>query len=72
MTAPELSRRRALLVLDKIDEILHWEQTKDRERDERFVELGQYLCEVRAGQFWRLEDLKSFDEYLQKRFPESR
>jgi hypothetical protein len=72
MTAPELNRRRALLVLDKIDEILHWEQTKDRERDERFVELGQYLCEVRAGQFWRLEDLKSFDEYLQKRFPESR
>jgi hypothetical protein len=72
MAAPELNRQRALIVLDKIDEILHWEQTKDRERDERFVELGQYLCEVRASQFWRLENLKSFDEYLQKRFPESR
>ena len=60
------------MVLDKIDEILAWEKTKERERDVRFVELGQYLCEVRAGQFWRLENLKSFDEFLEKRFPESR
>jgi len=72
MTAPELNRRRALVVLGKIDEILSWEQTKERERDRRFVELGQYLCEVRSGQYWRLENLKSFDEYLEKRFPESR
>jgi len=71
-TAPKLNRRRALLVLDKIDEILAWEKTKEQERDVRFVELGQYLCEVRAGQFWRLENLKSFDEFLEKRFPESR
>jgi len=70
--SPELNRRRALIVLDKIDEILAWDKTKDRERDERFVELGQYLCEVRAGQYWRLENLKSFDEFLEKRFPESR
>jgi hypothetical protein len=35
------------------------------------VELGRYLCEVRAGQYWRLENVKSFDEYLE-RFPESR
>ena len=69
---PNLDRRRALLVLDRIDEILSWEKTKDRERDVRFVELGQYLCEVRAGQYWRLEHLKSFDEFLEKRFPESR
>src|ERR1700733_6184775 len=69
---PKLDRRRALLVLDKIDEILAWEKTKDRERDVRFVELGQYLCEVRAKQYWRLENLKSFDEFLEKRFPESR
>jgi hypothetical protein len=70
--SPELNRRRALAVLGKIDEILSWEQTKDRECDERFVELGQYLCEVRAGQYWRLEYLKSFDEFLEKRFPDSR
>jgi hypothetical protein len=38
----------------------------------RFVELGEYLCEVRAKQYWRLEKLKSFDEFLEKRFPESR
>jgi hypothetical protein len=27
---------------------------------------------VRAGQYWRLERLKSFDEFLTMRFPESR
>jgi hypothetical protein len=70
--SPELNRRRASAILGKIDEILSWEQTKERECDQRFVELGQYLCEVRAGQYWRLENLKSFDEYLEKRFPESR
>jgi len=69
---PSLDRRRALLVLDKIDEILAWEKNKDQEKDVRFVDLGQYLCEVRAGQYWRLENLKSFDEFLEKRFPESR
>jgi hypothetical protein len=51
---------------------LHWEKSKEQERDVRFVELGQYLCEVRAGQYWRLENLKSFDEFLEKRFPDSR
>ena len=37
-----------------------------------FVELGQCLCEVRSKQYWRLETLKSFDEFLEKRFPGSR
>ena len=69
---PKLDRRRALFVLDKIDEILAWEREKERERDVRWVDLGRYLCEVRAGQYWRLENLKSFDEFLEKRFPESR
>jgi hypothetical protein len=69
---PKLDRRRALFVLTKIDEILAWEQRKDAERDTKFVELGKYLCEVRAGQYWRLENLKSFDEFLERRFPESR
>jgi len=54
------------MVLGKIDEIVAWDKTRDRERDERFVELGQYLCEVRAGQYWRLETLKSFDEFLKR------
>ena len=70
--APNLNRRRAMFVLTKIDEILAWEQRTETERDTRFVELGRYLCEVRAGQYWRLENLKSFDEFLEKRFPESR
>jgi hypothetical protein len=69
---PKLDRRRALIVLTKIDEILAWEQRKEAERDTKFVELGRYLCEVRAGQYWRLDNLKSFDEFLERRFPESR
>src|SRR5438034_3395973 len=69
---PKLNRRRAQFVLTKIDEILAWEQRKETEKDTRFVELGRYLCEVRAGQYWRLENLKSFDEFLERRFPESR
>jgi hypothetical protein len=69
---PKLNRKRALFVLTKIDEILAWEKQKEMERDTRFVELGRYLCEVRAGQYWRLENLSSFDEFLARRFPESR
>ena len=69
---PKLNKRRALFVLTKIDEILAWEQNKETERDTKFVELGRYLCEVRAGQYWRLENLKSFDDFLERRFPESR
>src|SRR5256884_676403 len=67
---PKLNRRRAMFVLTKIDEILMWEQRTESERDTRFVELGRYLCEVRAGQYWRLENLKSFDAFLERRFPE--
>jgi hypothetical protein len=70
--APELNRRRAAFVLGKIDEILSWEKIKEQEKDARFVELGEYLCEVRSKQYWRLEKLKSFDEFLEKRFPDSR
>jgi hypothetical protein len=69
---PKLDERRALFVLGKIDEILSWERTIELERDRRFVDLGRYLCEVRAGQYWRVENLKSFDEFLERKFPESR
>jgi len=69
---PKFNRSRAVFVLGKIDEILAWEQRKETERDTKFVELGRYLCEVRAGQYWRLERLKCFDEFLERRFPESR
>jgi hypothetical protein len=69
---PKLNRKRALFVLTKIDEILAWERRSEAERDTRFVELGRYLCEVRAGQYWQLEKLKSFDEFLARRFLESR
>jgi len=70
--SPEINHRRALIVLGKIDEILSWEKTKERQQDVHFVELGECLCEVRAKQYWRLEKLRSFDEFLEKRFPESR
>jgi hypothetical protein len=69
---PKFNRRRALFVLTKIDEILAWEQRRETERDTKFVELGRYLCEVRAGQYWRLENLSSFDAFLETRFPQSR
>src|SRR6266581_5018965 len=69
---PKLNRQRAQFVLTKIDEILAWEKRKEVEKDTRFVELGRYLCEVRASQYWRLENLKWFDEFLERSFPESR
>ena len=69
---PKLDEKRAQFVLTKIDQILDWEKQTEHERDTRFVELGRYLCEVRAGQYWRYQNLKSFDEYLQRKFPESR
>src|ERR1700760_2978914 len=69
---PKLNQKRALFVLTKIDEILAWERKSEAERDTRFVELGRYLCEVRAGQYWRLENLTSFNDYLAAKFPESR
>jgi hypothetical protein len=70
--APKLNERRALFVLGKIDEILSVERVTDRERDTRFIDLGRYLCEVRTGQYWRVDNLKSFDEFLDRKFPESR
>ena len=70
--APELNLKRAVFVLGKIDEILAWDKERIHERDLRFVDLGRYLCEVRAGQYWRLEKMKSFDDFLEKRFPDSR
>jgi len=69
---PKLNEKRARFVLSKIDQILAWEQQTEKERDTWFVELGRYLCEVRAGQYWRLENLSSFDDFLQRRFSESR
>jgi hypothetical protein len=61
-----------MFVLTQIDEILTWERHKEAERDTRFVELGRFLCEVRAGQYWRVENVKSFDEVLAIRFLQSR
>jgi hypothetical protein len=72
MATPEINHRRAAFVLGRINEILSWEKTKEQEKDVRFVELGEYLCEVRAKQYWRLEKLNSFDEFLEKRFVDSR
>ena len=65
--SPELDPRRARFVLGRIDEILTWEMAKEKERDVRFVELGEHLCEVRSKQYWRLEKLRSFEEFLGKR-----
>ena len=69
---PKLDPKRGHFVLSKVDEILAWEKAVEHQKDTRFVELGRYLCEIRAGQYWRLEKLNSFDHFLEKRFPESR
>ena len=47
---------------------LRWPRTTSRGN----VELGRYLCEVRAGQYWRVDNVRSFDEFLERKFPESR
>jgi hypothetical protein len=72
METPEINRKRASFVLGRIDEILSWDRAKEQEKDARFVELGEYLCEVRAKQYWRVEKLNSFEEFLQRRFADSR
>jgi len=59
-------------VLSRIDELLAQEKGLDQQRDVRFVELGEYLCEFRARQHWRLENFSSFDAFLESRFPGSR
>ncbi len=50
-----------------------WKRSRGKavetERDTKFVELGRYLCEVRAGRYWGLEEMNSFDEFLERRFP---
>ena len=69
MVTPEINHRRAVFVLGRIDEILSWEKSKEQEKDVRFVELGEYLCEVRGKQYWRLEHLNSFDEFLRNASP---
>ena len=72
MVTPEINHRRAVFVLGRIDEILSWEKTKEQEKDVRFVELGKYLCKVRAKQYWRLERVNSVDEFLERHFADSR
>ncbi len=69
---PKLNRQRAGYVIARIDEILESEKRSEKRRETYFVELGRHLCEVRAGQYWRVEGLHSFDEFLAKRFPGSR
>jgi hypothetical protein len=66
-----MDKARAQQVLDRIDEILRWEGKVDQQKDQRFAELGKYLCEVRNKGYWRL-GYKSFDHFLESRFPDSR
>ncbi len=66
-----MDKARAQQVLDRIDEILRWEEKVDQQKDQRFAELGKYLCEVRNKSYWRL-GYKSFDHFLEAKFPDSR
>ena len=53
--------KHAAFVRGKIDEILLVDRL--RERDLRFVDLGRYLCEVRAGQYFAFGQMESFDDF---------
>ncbi len=70
--SPKLSRKRALMLIARVDAILAREDRIGRERDRAFVEVGEALCEIRSRQHWRVETLASFDAFLEKRFPGSR
>ncbi len=66
-----MDKARAQAVLQKIDEILRWEARVDQQKDQRFAELGKYLCEVRNHNYWRL-GYRSFEQFLEAKFPDSR
>ena|SRR5215469_16421777 len=66
-----MDKARAQEVLARIDEILRWEQRLDQEKDQKFAELGNHLCEVRNQSYWRL-GYGSFEDYLEVKFPDSR
>jgi hypothetical protein len=66
-----MDKVRAQEVLARIDTILHWEQRTDQQKDQKFAELGKYLCEVRKQGYWRW-GYKSFEAYLGEKFPDSR
>ena len=66
-----MDKAKAQEVLTKIDEILRWEAKVDQQKDQRFAELGKYLCEVRNQGYWRL-GYKSFEHFLEVKFPDSR
>ena len=66
-----MDKARAQEVLKKIDEILRWEARVDEQKDQRFAELGKYLCEVRDKGYWRL-GYRSFEHFLEAKFPDSR
>jgi hypothetical protein len=66
-----MDKARAKQVLERIDEILRWEQRVDQQKDQKFAELGKYLCEVRNQRYWRLS-YGSFEEFLEAKFSDSR
>ena len=66
-----MDKARAQEVLKRIDDILRWEEKIDQQKDQRFAELGKYLCEVRRQCYWRL-GYRSFEDFLEAKFPDSR
>ena len=66
-----MDKAKGQIVMARIDKILRWEERMDQQKDQRFAELGKHLCEVRNQGYWRLGH-KSFEAYLQAKFPDSR
>ncbi len=66
-----MDKLKAQEVLDRIDQILRWEQRMDQQKEQKFAELGKHLCEVRQHGYWRL-GYQSFEQFLGVKFPDSR
>ena len=66
-----MDKTRAEEVLKRIDELLRWEHRVEEQKEQKFAELGKYLCEVRDQRYWRL-GYGSFEQFLEKKFPDSR
>jgi hypothetical protein len=60
---PKLNRH-APCWCGKVDQLLSWEARYDHELDIPLVGLGNCLCEVRAGQYWRLENRSRSMKFL--------
>jgi len=69
---PKLNRKRALFVLSRSTPFSLGSSEWRESETLALWSLAVISAKVRAGQYWRVESIKSFDEFLERRFPASR